>query len=394
MRRDSKYFALGAAVVIALVIIFFSVSFLANAFSDQLSTIYVKQVSGAPDFLNPGGEGFWSGVLSYSVPLIESISYAGSPSGHTDYVNVQMAWTATTAQPELLIRMAFPSPSDFAAVAPALEVPMLNDTANNLVYPMYNSSCVYPFERCYGGQYPQDVGFLPLATSPHISYPQQAIVVLGIAPGGNTSGWYKVSYKPKMIPGTSGALSTGAGGAAELWIWSRSPTDNSSADPSYPGIAYPNGTALDPSHFGLPPHASYAIDGYTNATSFYQLGGVPPSSMFPFINAPQFYDSNFSNIQTGSGMMNPFEVQAKGAYSSGMWVVEFVRPLNTPSNGGENGFQLQMNPSSATDYYASFAVSQESYGQGYLLYYNSVSFWWRFNFQTTSGFSGYNPNYG
>lgn len=393
MRRDSKYFVVGAILVVVLVAVFFSVSFVTNALSDQLSTVYVKHVDGAPNLAAPGSEAFWSSVPSYNVPLIESISYVGSPSGHTDYVNVQMAWTDPGSGPELMVRMAFPAPSDFAAVAPALGIPMLNDTANHRVISMANSSCLYTFESCYGGNYPQDVGFLPLATSTHTSTPEQAMVILGIAPGANTAGWYKVSYKPKMVPGTSGGLGTGSGGAAELWIWSRNPTDNAPSDPGYPGITYPNGTVLDTSHFGLPSHSSYAIDGYTNASSFYQIGGVPPSSMFPFINTPQFYTTNYSSIHDTTNMMNPYEVQAKGTYSGGMWVVEFVRPLTTSSAFGENRYQLQMDPNSSDSYYIGFAVSQESSGQTYLLYYNSVSFWWRFNFQSTSGFNGYNPNF-
>lgn len=390
MQRDSKYFFVGVVFVVFLIIVFFSLSFVINASSDQLSTIYVKQVAGPPDFTNPGGEAFWSSVPSYSVPLIESISYPGSPSGHSGPATIQMAWTSTPT-PELLIRMAFPA-SPGLTTPPSLGVPLLNDTTRNKVMPMYNASCIYTFSSCYGGSYPQDVGFLPLAQG-H-TYPEQAIVLLGINPGANTNGWYQVSYKPKMVPGTSGALGTGAGGAAEIWIWSRSPTDNSSFDTAYPGISYANGTSIDPSVFGMPRHASYAIDGYSNASSFYQLGGVPPSAQFPIINTPGFYTSNYTNIEGIRGMMNPYEVQAKGQYINGEWVVEFARPLSTPSSFGENKFQLQLNPSSPSNYFVAFGVSQESAGQTYLIYYNSVSFWWRFNFQSTSGFNNYNGNYG
>jgi hypothetical protein len=394
MRRDSKYLFVGTAFVIVLIVVFFSSSFLINAGSDQLATIYVKEVSGGPDFSNPGGESFWPSVPSYMVPMIESISYVGSPSGHTAAATVQMAWTSSTPVPELLIRMEFSAPSGFSATPPALTVPILNDTTHNRVTPMYNASCIYTFSSCYGGLYPQNVGFFPLAQGTGHMYPEQAMVILGISPGANTTGWYQVSYKPKMVPGTSGALGTGAGGAAEMWIWSRAPTDNSSSDTAYPGIAYPNGTSIDPSAFGMSRHASYALDGYTNATSFYQLGGVPPSSQFPLINTPTFYTTNYSSIRSTNRMMNPFEVQAKGQYINGQWVVEFVRPLTTPSNFGENNFQLQMNSKTTSNYFISFAVSQESAGQTYLIYYNSVSFWWRFNFQTTSGLNGYNGNFG
>ncbi|MDG6999941.1 MAG: hypothetical protein JRN15_12595, partial [Nitrososphaerota archaeon] len=243
---------------------------------------------------------------------------------------------------------------------------------------------------------PQDVGFIPLAQGNQYVYPEQAIVMLGMAPGANSDAWYAVSYKPKMVLGTTGALGTGSGGAAEMWIWSRSPTDNSSSDPYYPGIAYPNGTSLNSAAFGMPSHASYAIDGYTNATSFYQIGGMPGSSVYPYLNTPQFYTNNLSSIQDTSEAMNPFQVQAKGVTPStgGNWVVEFVRPLTTSSSYGQNKYQLQMNTSSIQSYHIAFAVSQEAASQTYLIYYNSVSFWYMFNFQTSSGFNGYSHEYG
>lgn len=394
MRRDTKYFAVGTVFLVLLLGVFMSTSYIINVGSDQVSTIYVTRVNGSPNFSNPGSEPFWSSVPTYSVPMIESISYTGSPAGGTTEANVQMAWTDSSGQAELLIRMAFDAPGGFAANPPPLGIPMLNDTLRNRVFPMYNSSCAYQFSRCFGGSYPQDVGFIPLATGPSHRYPEQAIVILGMAPGAKTNGWYQVSYKPKMVPGTSGALGTGSGGAAEFWIWSRGPTDNSSSDLAYPGVAYPNGTAVDPSVFGMPRHASYALDGYANSSSFYQIGGMPPSAQYPIINTPQLMTANYTSITDFSHVMNPFEVQAKGQYINGQWVVEFVRPLVTPGAYGENRFQLQMNPASGQNYFISFAVSQESASQTYLIYYNSVSFWWRFNFQGASGFNGYSSNYG
>lgn len=396
MRRTTKYFFIGMTLVVAYVLIFFSLSYAINATENQIQTISVPLVNGTPNFSNPGGESFWSNVGTYHIALIPSNEYPGSPSGHTDWVDVQMAWTKTTGTPELMIRMEFPSFGPISSTAPKLTVPMVNDTATGKIMPLYNSSCVYPTSSCFGGTYPQDVGFLPLAQGTQYVYPEQAIVMLGISPGANTDAWYAVSYKPKMVLGTSGGLGTGSGGAAELWIWSRSPTDNSSSDPYYPGMTYPNGSSLDSGTFGMPSHESYAIDGYNNASSFYQIGGMPNSSMFPYINTPQFYTSNLSSIQNPTQAMNPFEVQSKATVpsASGNWVVEFVRPLSTSSENGENQYQLQMNPSSVKSYHIAFAVSQESASQTYLIYYNSVSFWYMFNFQTSSGFNGYSNQYG
>ncbi len=396
MRRTSKYFFVGISLVIVYWLIFLSVSYAINGGENQLATIYVTQVSSGPNFQNPGGESFWSSIPATNVPLIAANSYPGTPSGYTDHVSVKMAWTPSGGG-LLMIRMEFPPYKTVSSTPPSLGVPVVNDSSHSQLVPMYNSSCIYPYESCYGGTYPQNVGFLPLAIGPSYVYPEQAIVMLGMHPGANTDGWYQVSYKPKMVLGTSGALGTGSGGDAELWIWSRSPTDNSSS--AYPGIKFLNGTNVDPSMFGMPPHASYAIDGYTNATSFYQLGGIPPSSQFPFINNAQLYTTNLSSVSVPvSQLTNPFEVQAKGqtpsAQTNNDWVVEFVRPLQTSTANGENNYQLQMNTSSSQNYHIAFAVSQEAASQTYLIYYNSVSFWWNFNFQTTSGFNGYNDQFG
>lgn len=398
MRRSSKYFWVGATWIAVLIVSMLTLSFVINAYSDELSTIYVPQVSGAPDLGNPGQEAFWSGVPSESVPLIPASNYP--PSGETNLATVQMAWTDTGGTPELIVKLQFPNFGSTPSYASSVQIPMLNDTGNpaGRLVQLYNSSCLYPNSSCYGGAYPQATGFYQLATGPSYVYPEQAMVLFGIHPGANASGWYSVSYKPKMVPGTSGALGTGSGGSAEIWLWSSNPTDNSSLDTSYPGLAYPNGTSVSTSSFGLSSRASYAIDGYANSTSFYQIGGIPGSSQFPYINTPGLYSGNLSGMTSVTQFMNPYMVQSKGVYDPGSntWTVEFVRALSTSSiaNLGENDYQLQMNPSSASDYYIAFAVSQGQGSETYLIYYNSVSFWWGFNFQANNGFAGYNNQYG
>ncbi|MDG6981332.1 MAG: hypothetical protein JRN51_09525 [Nitrososphaerota archaeon] len=399
MRRTSKYFWVGAAWVAFLVVSMFTLSFAINAYSSELSTIYVPQVSGAPNLGNPGSESFWGGVSTESVPLIPTSNYP--PSGETNLVKVQMAWTNATGTPELVVKLQFPNVGSSPSYGSSVPVPVLNDTGNpaGRLFPMYTDpSCLYPYSSCYGGTYPQDTGFLQLAQGTQYSYPEQAMVIFGISPGANTTGWYQVSYKPKMVPGTSGALGTGSGGAAEIWLWSSNPTDNSSSDAAYPGMTFPNGTAVSTSDFGLPGHASYAIDGYTNSTSFYQIGGIPGSSQYPYINTPALQSLNTSVTTQVTQFMNPFMVQSHGVYdaSSNTWTVEFVRALNTSqlSKLGENHYQLQMSPSSSSDYYIAFAITQGNGSETYLLYYNSVSFWWGFNFQGNNGFAGYDNQFG
>lgn len=398
MRRTTRYFFVGMSLVIIYALVFFSVSFLINVGSNQISTIYVAQVNGAPNLTNPGSEPFWSKLQTYTVPLIEANSYPGSPSGYTDTVQVQMAWTNVTGTADLLVKMTFANycPSYISSCGPSygssVSTPVVNNTSypNGKLSPMYaNSSCLYTFSSCYGGFYPQDVGFLPLAIGSNYIYPEQAIVMLGITPGALADTWYAISYKPKMVLGTTGALGTGGGGNAELWLWSSNPTDNSSLDSGYPGMHYPNGSAVSTAAFGLPARASYAIDGYTNASSFYQIGGLPGanSSQFPFINTAGTETSNASTVSLAGGLMNPFEVQAKGVYNSGSWTVEYVRALSTPSALGENQYQMQINPNQAGNYHIAFAVSQGQASQTYLIYYNSVSFWWAYNFVSPSGFN-------
>ena len=400
MRRTSKYFWVGVTWVAFLFVTMFTLSFVINAYSSELTTIYVPKVNSGPNLGSPGSEGFWANVATESVPLIPSSNYP--PSGETALVKVQMAWTNVTGTPELMVLLTFPnfgsSPSYGYGSAGA--VPTLNDTGNpaGRTFPMYNQSCLYPSCSSYGGIYPQDVGFYQLAQGPQYTYPEQATVLLGIHPGAGTDGWYQVSYKPKLIPGTSGALQTGSGGAAELWTWSSNPTDNGSQDSGYPGLTFPNGTAVSTSSFGLPPHASYAIDGYANSTSYYQVGGLPGSSSTPYINTRGLYGQDLSSMTGVSQFMNPFMVQSKGVYNSqkNTWTVEFVRALSTASlsNHGENNYQLQMNPSSASDYYIAFEINQGQGSETYLTYYGSVSFWWAFNFQGNNGFAGYDNQYG
>ena len=395
MRLTTKYFFVGMALVISLVLIFFTTSFLINSASNQINTFYVPKVSGIPNFGNPGGESFWSGVPSVNVPLIPSSNYP--PSGQTQSVTAQIAWTTSTSSPELLVKLRF---SNYGS-GPSYASPFpfyVNDTAypNGQVMQAYqNASCVSQFSTCYGNLYPQDVGTLPLAIGPNYVYPEQATMLLGMSPGANTDAWYAVSYKPKMVMGTPGALDTGSGGQAEFWMWSSNPTDNSSQDRSYPGLSYPNGTSLNTAAFGLPPHASYAIDGYANSSGFYQLGGMPNSTQFLYLNNPVLETQNLSGVPI-SNLWNPFEVQSKGNYdpASNSWMVEYARDLVTSSQYGENAFQNQFNTSNPNNYYVAFEINQGQASETYLIYYGSVSFWWRLNFQGTPGYVGYSNQYG
>jgi hypothetical protein len=396
MRLTTKYFFVGMAIVALLALIFFSASFLINSASNQINTFYVSKVDGVPNFSNPGGEAFWTSVPTITVPLIPSSNYA--PSGATQTVSVQIAWTTATARPELLVKMKFSNYGTGPSYSSPTPV-FVNDTAypsGDVMQAYQNSSCTSQFSSCFGNLYPQDIGTLPLAIGPSYIYPEQSTVLLGISPGANTDAWYAVSYKPKMVMGTPGALDTGSGGQAEFWTWSSNPTDNSSRDAGYPGIAYPNGSALSTASFGLPAYASYAMDGYANASGYYQLGGMPSSSEFLYLNDPSVETNNLSSITSVSNLWNPFEVQAKGVYDSGSnsWTVEYVRNLTTTSQFGENNYQVQYNSSNPDNYYIAFEINQGQASETYLIYYGSVSFWWRLNFQGTPGYVNYSNQYG
>jgi hypothetical protein len=404
MKRTTKYFFTGMTLAIGYAIIFLTVSFLINSGSAQLNTIYVPKVSGTPNFSAPGGPGsesFWSNVQAHTIPLEQSVPYPGSPSGFTDSVIVKMAWTNSTGIPEIMIVMTFDNVGSGANWNGNQPIPIVNSTLQGYPgsnSPMFPNATTAEFcgintnasnPRCLGVAYPGNT-VLPLAIGSKYIYPEQASVILGIAPGAGTDNWYQVSYKPKMVEGTSGALSTGTGGAAEMWTWSSNPTDNSSQDSGYPGLKFPNnGTNVDPSNFGMPKHASYAIDGYTNGSSYYQIGGLPNSSPWPIANEAYLMNSNISQIGPVVSAWNPFEVQAKAAYNSAAntWTVEFFRNLTTTSANGENSVQEQLDPKASFNYHIAFAVSQGQLSQTYLLYYNSVSFWTAFNFVSTSGFN-------
>jgi len=395
MRLTTKYFFVGVALVISLALIFFTVSFLINSASNQINTFYVSKISGVPNFANPGGEQFWSGVPTTTVPLIPSSNYP--PSGATPTVSVQIAWTTATSTPELLVKLKFSnygSGPSFASPTPVF----VNDTAylpGKVMQAYQNFSCTSQFSSCFGNIYPQDMGTLPLAIGPSFVYPEQASVLMGMTPGANTDAWYAVSYKPKMVMGTAGALDTGSGGQGEFWMWSSNPTDNSSQDVGYPGLKYPNGTALSTASFGLPEHSSYAVDAYVNASGFYQLGGMPNSSQYLYLNNPSLETANLSSITSTANLWNPFEVQAKGAYDPGSntWTVEYARSLTTSSQFGQNAFQQQFNVNNTNNYYIAFEINQGQASETYLIYYGSVSFWWRLNFQGTPGYVGYNNQY-
>ena len=131
MRRTSRYFFIGMTLAIVYALIFFSVSFLINAGSNQLSTIYVAQVNGQPSFSNPGQEAFWNNVQSHVVPLIEANSYPGSPSGGTSTVTVKMAWENVTGTAQLLVLMTFANAGSTANWVGNQPVPIVNNTSYN-----------------------------------------------------------------------------------------------------------------------------------------------------------------------------------------------------------------------------------------------------------------------
>jgi hypothetical protein len=386
MKLTTKVFFIGFAFVLILAGIFFTVDYLVNNASSNIQTIFVPLVSGAPDLNNPGSESFWSSASSYKVYLEPSLAFTGSTAGKTSIVTVKMAWI-NSPTPELVALLSFANVGSGPSYS---NNPPLINFSGKITPLIPNPSCSYNITgnstSCFGGFYPQDVGNFPLYYNSSYNYPEQASIWWGLAPGANTTTFFEVSYKPKMVLGTSGTLGTGSGGAAEIWTWSSNPTDNSSNDKGYPGIFFANGTAVYPQNFGMPTDESYAIDGYTNGSSYFQIGGIPPRSIIPVANT--LAAMNFTNSHiASSSLFNPFEVQAHGVYSSSSnsWKVEFVRPLITSANLGENTLQEQFNPNVGQTYYVAFSVTQGNAGEAFLQYYNSVSFWWQLRLQRGSG---------
>jgi hypothetical protein len=66
----------------------------------------------------------------------------------------------------------------------------------------------------------------------------------------------------------------------------------------------------------------------------------------------------------------------------------------TSSQYHENSYQEQFNTSNPSNYWISFEINQGQASETYLMYYGSVSFWWRLNFQGTPNYVGYNPQFG
>ena len=278
-----------------------------------VGNIVSYRVTGAPDYAHPGNESFWSSISWTEVPLAASVSPGG---GHTPDVLVKSAndgfniyvlfeWNDSVGP-------SFGSSTEMYQAPNGTLVPLDPASTAQVKQLFYNSTYYYPDRVAM-------LWFLPQATGRQQS--------------------------PAMSLGSDGAIT---GGAAEIWHWQSSPTDNNSNDTGFPGgYTDPSGTAIFP-----PDNVSFAEDDFTNTTGFYVIGG-----------------------SFGAGMPNldpyadPFAVHAGNSFSDGSWTVEMVRSF-TQSDASNYRVQL----TTGANYYVAFAVWNGKLGESSEI--KSVSQWY------------------
>ena len=122
-----------------------------------------------------------------------------------------------------------------------------------------------------------------------------------------------------MMLGSDGAIT---GGAAEIWHWQSSPTDNNPNDTGFPG-GY-----TDPTNNTIYPldNLSFAEDDYTNTTGFYVIGGS--------------FGGSSPNLDPHA---DPFLIHVGNSYSftNKTWTVEMVRAFQTFDNASSYRYNFQ-----------------------------------------------------
>lgn len=102
----AKLLALGALIIVALLLASYGADFALNSAAQASSTVtayYVPNVS--PDLGSPGSASFWSTIPWTSVPLVPTIPVPGGISGHTHFVYVKAAWTYIDGTPYIMVLM-------------------------------------------------------------------------------------------------------------------------------------------------------------------------------------------------------------------------------------------------------------------------------------------------
>ena len=307
-----------SSIVLALlsgltVSVFVLGSGLGVADGQAVGNVVSYRVTGAPDYAHPGNESFWSSISWTEVPLTASVSPGG---GHTPDVLVKSAndgfniyvlfkWNDSVGP-------SFGSSTEMYQAPNGTLVALDPASTAQVKQLFYNSTYYYPDRVAM-------LWFLPQTTGRQQS--------------------------PAMSLGSDGAIT---GGAAEIWHWQSSPTDNNPNDTGFPGgYTDPSGTTIFPTD-----NVSFAEDDFTNTTGFYVIGGS--------------FGAGTPNLDPYA---DPFAVHAGTSFSDGSWTVEMVRGF-TQSDASSYRVQL----TTGASYYVGFAVWNGKLGESSEI--KSVSQWY------------------
>jgi DMSO reductase family type II enzyme heme b subunit len=281
---------------------------------NQSGSIVSYRVTGAPDYAHPGSEAFWEAISWTEVPLAASVSPGG---GHTPVVLVKSANDGFNIyvlfQWNDSVGPSYGSATEVYSAPNGTLVPLDPASTAQVKQLFYNSTYYYPDRVAM-------LWFLPNAIGRQQS--------------------------PAMSLGSDGAIT---GGAAEIWHWQSSPTDNSANDTGFPGgYTDPSGAAIYP-----PDNVSFAEDDYTNTTGFYVVAGN--------------FGASSPNL---APYADPFAVHAGNYFSDSAksWTVEMVRSF-TQSDAANYRVQL----ATGSTYYVAFAVWNGKLGESSDI--KSVSQW-------------------
>ena len=301
-------FAVMSVILLAILV---SSSKFSSAYGQSYPNITSYRVTGAPDYNAPGNETFWNTIDWTNVPLAASVSPGG---GHTSEVSIKSAndgfniyillkWTDKVGP-------SFGTDSEVYSAPNGTLIPLSADVTGNVTQLFHNSTYYYP----------------------------DRVAVLWFIDGNR-------QQSPAMELGSNGAIT---GGAADIWHWQSTPTDNNPNDSAFPGgYTDPAGNAIYPND-----NMSFAEDDFTNMTGFFVTAG------------------NF-----GAGAPNldpyadPFFIHVGNAFSdfNKTWSVEMVRSFAT----SDPMHQVQLK--TGATYYTAFAVWNGLLGES--AHIKSVSQW-------------------
>lgn len=313
--RVTVRFAVMSAVLLMIV---FSSSKLSSAYAQSYPNITSYRVSGAPDYNAPGNESFWSTIDWTNMPLAASVSPGG---GHTSELSVKSAndgfniyvllkWTDEVGP-------SFGTDSEVYTAPNGTLISLSADVTGNVTQLFHNATYYYP----------------------------DRVAVLWFLGGSR-------QQSPAMELGSNGAIT---GGAADIWHWQSTPTDNNPSDSAFPGgYTDPTGKTLYPND-----NMSFAEDDFTNMTGFFVTAG------------------NFAGAPNLDPYADPFSIHVGNAFSDSnkTWSVEMVRSFTT----SDPTYQVQLVPGAT--YYAAFAVWNGMLGES--AHIKSVSQWYTITVSNT-----------